>query len=224
MFGKNVIRKPVKEYNGSLEVKEIFATFQGEGFYGGHDALFIRLGGCNLACSFCDTDFEDYTKIEVDKIIKHAKLLIAESGKAIKLIVITGGEPLRQPIEDLCQKLINDGYKVQIETNGTLFRPLPSEVEIVCSPKNYGHNAYQRIREDLLNRITCLKFLIAKDNPKYNFIPEVGQTDYNIPVYIQAIDENNAKKNQENLHFAIDLCLQYRCNLSVQMHKIKDVR
>ena len=60
MFGYN-LKRPVIKGNGQfLSIKSIFKTLQAEGPYCGVPAIFIRLGGCNLACSFCDTEFEDY--------------------------------------------------------------------------------------------------------------------------------------------------------------------
>ena len=57
MFGKNPIRKPENHDGNFLKIQEIFYTIQGEGIYSGYPAVFVRLGGCNLACKFCDTDF-----------------------------------------------------------------------------------------------------------------------------------------------------------------------
>ncbi|MDE3061294.1 MAG: 7-carboxy-7-deazaguanine synthase QueE, partial [Pseudomonadota bacterium] len=149
MRGNNPIRPPVQDEGQSLAVKRIFPTLQGEGPYAGHPAVFVRLGGCNLACAFCDTDFEGFATLAVNEIIGEVKRL-AEGAR--RLVVITGGEPLRQNIVPLCEALLTEGFKVQIETNGTLARPLPENVEIVCSPKNAG-NGYFPVREDLLARV-----------------------------------------------------------------------
>ncbi|MBP9791674.1 MAG: 7-carboxy-7-deazaguanine synthase QueE [Rickettsiales bacterium] len=220
MFGRNIIRKPLKEYNGSFDVVEIFKTFQGEGPYTGHKSIFIRLGGCNLSCSFCDTEFDEFKAITLNDIIKEVKELAQND--EVRLVVITGGEPFIQHISFLCEKLIANRYKVQIETNGTLFRDVPKEVDIVCSPKNTG-NGYKAVRSDILARVSCLKFLVSKYRDGYSVIPEVGQLEYNIPVYVQPIDEYDEVKNKQNLQYAIDLCLKYKYTLSVQMHKIMGV-
>ncbi|WP_341758328.1 radical SAM protein [Candidatus Tisiphia endosymbiont of Ditula angustiorana] len=264
MFGQNPKRPAIFNDGTSLEIKSIFKTIQGEGPFVGMPAVFIRLGGCNLACNFCDTDFEDFNILTINNIIEEVEKLainrlLAEFASArgfakttesqpptyldvceeqstgsthklpaaielcnrsnIKLVVITGGEPFRQPIELLCYKLIDLDYIVQIETNGTLYRDLPDKVHIVCSPKA-GKNGYALLRDDLLSHINALKFLVAKNIPKYSNIPEVGQSKYNIPVFIQPMDQNNPLLNKENERLAIDLTIKYGHRLSLQTHKI----
>ncbi|WP_341749995.1 palindromic element RPE1 domain-containing protein [Candidatus Tisiphia endosymbiont of Sialis lutaria] len=269
MFGQNPKRAAIFNDGTSLEIKSIFKTIQGEGPFVGMPAVFIRLGGCNLACNFCDTEFEDFNILTINSIIEEIKKLtinirplrklayaegfegdaerrttaysnVCEDSstaslsklpaevefpkRSIKLVVITGGEPFRQPIELLCHKLIDLDYLVQIETNGTLYRDLPDKVHIICSPKATKNgatkNGYSLLRDDLLSRINALKFLVAKNIPEYSNIPEVGQSKYNIPVFIQPMDQNNPLLNKENEQLAIDLALKYGYRLSIQIHKI----
>lgn len=223
MFGKNPIRKPEKGDGTTLQVQEIFATFQGEGPFVGHPAIFIRLGGCNLACSFCDTEFESFKEKSLHDILNKTNEL---SGKfkanfTHKLVVITGGEPFRQPIEKLCDELINLGHKVQIETNGTIFRNINKDVTIICSPKTTAK--YATIRDDLLQRIDCLKFIISATNPLYKNIGDVGQSKYNTPVYVQPMDEYDSGKNKQNLEYTIKLASENGYNISLQTHKIMGI-
>jgi 7-carboxy-7-deazaguanine synthase len=218
MFGKNPKLKP--NYKDPLRVFKIFSTFQGEGPYLGYAAVFVRLSGCNLACDFCDTDFNDFTEKSLEKILNEAREVFQGDFDKIKpLIVITGGEPMRQNIGPLCQVFIERGHLVQIETNGTLLAPnLPDEVKIVCSPKNIkGH--YYQIREDLLKRIKALKFLVSMSHPYYQDIADLGQDLYKIPLYIQPMDQYDPIKNQENLVLAMKLVREKNAILSVQMHK-----
>ncbi|PIR32094.1 MAG: radical SAM protein [Alphaproteobacteria bacterium CG11_big_fil_rev_8_21_14_0_20_44_7] len=209
MFGKNPIRKPAKGDGATLEVVKIFPTIQGEGPHAGKPAIFIRLGGCNLACNFCDTEFEDFNTLPLDDILQK----VEECHINQSLIVITGGEPLRQPIAKLCAALIARNFTIQIETNGTLYQDLPPQVEIICSPKTKT-----ALRPDLLKRITAFKFLISKHNADYSKVPNIGQTSQ--PIYIQPIDEYDAKKNQDNLELAKSIALEKGYNLSIQLHKI----
>lgn len=215
MFGQNPKRGALFTDGTSLEVKNIFKTIQGEGPFVGMPAIFIRLGGCNLACSFCDTDFEGFTTSKVDDIVEQVNKLAAH----IKLVVITGGEPLRQPIGLLCDKLIQLGFMVQIETNGTLYRNISEKVHIVCSPK-VTKSGYFPLRADLLPHINALKFLIADNMPEYSVVPEIGQSKYGIPVFIQPMDQNDMLLNQKNVQLAIDLSIKYGYRLSIQTHKI----
>ena len=216
MFGNNPIRQPSKNDGLTLDIQHIFATLQGEGIYAGHPAVFIRLGGCNLACNFCDTEFETFSPLPLTKIIDK---VITLSGNGIrKLVVITGGEPFLQPIAPLCEALLQHRFKIQIETNGTLYREIPAEVDIMCSPKNNG-KGYFPVREDLLAHITAFKFIISAHRPEYRQVTEVGQ-GMAIPVYVQPMDEYDVIKNKANLALATELACQYGYRLSLQIHKI----
>lgn len=221
MRGKNPIRPPIQGDGSRLEVKSLFPTLQGEGPFAGRPAVFVRLGGCNLACAFCDTEFEDYSAMPVAEIIAQvAALAKNKAGERVRhLVVITGGEPLRQNIVPLCEQLLAAKFKVQIETNGTLFRPLPAEVSIVCSPKNTGAG-YFPVREDLLGRVQALKFLISKHDANYNHVGDVGQEKFATPVYVQPMDEYDAARNAENLALATELAATHGYRLSLQLHKM----
>ncbi len=217
MFGKNKKLKSENHSGENLDVQEIFPTLQGEGPYVGQPATFIRLGGCNLACEFCDTEFESYKKISLTEILESVKNFNK------KLVVITGGEPMRQPIEQLCDELVKLGFLVQIETNGTIFRELNPEVKIICSPKVTA-GKYHQIRPDLLSRINAFKFILSKSNENYREVADVGQSQTDAPIYVQPMDEYDEVKNRENLNYAADLCLQRGYFLSLQTHKILGIR
>lgn len=216
MRGKNPIRPPIFGDGQKLEVKNIFPTLQGEGLYAGVPSVFVRLGGCNLACVFCDTEFEDAPIIPITDIMTQVKEL---AGSVIKLVVITGGEPFRQNIAPFCEALIAAGLSVQIETNGTLYRELPKEVDIVCSPKNTGLG-YAPIRGDLLARISALKYIISAGDPAYNHVPETAE---NIPIFVQPMDEGDLAKNSANRKLALELAMQHGYRLSLQLHKILNI-
>ena len=219
MFGKNKILPPKKSDGTKLDVQEIFKTFQGEGIFTGFPAIFIRLGGCNLACNFCDTQFDSFKEISLAEILqKVRKLSENKDERTHNLVVITGGEPLRQNIKPLCEELLKDNFKVQIETNGTLFCDLPDAVDIICSPKN-SSGKYYPVRGDLLPKISAFKFLISAFNKDYNSIPEVGQSQFKIPVYLQPIDEYDATKNEKNRQLVLQLAEENGCRISLQTHK-----
>ncbi len=200
MKGSNPIRAPEPGDGTLLAVQKIFATIQGEGPYVGMASVFVRLGGCNLACTFCDTEFESFAAVSLFDIIKQVDELSRNERRERTrgLVVITGGEPMRQNIEPLCEALVEVGFAVQIETNGTLYREFPASVSIVCSPKNTGQG-YHPIRADLLPRISAFKFIISRANLYYDHVSEVGQRQYGIPVYVQPMDEGDTAKNAANL-------------------------
>ena len=218
MFGKNPKRPPETGDGSTLQVVEIFPTLQGEGPFTGHPAVFVRLGGCNLACEFCDTEFEDFESIELQSLLREIESLSLNEkvARVRDLVVITGGEPLRQEIAPLCAALLERGFRVQIETNGTLWRTLPEGVNVVCSPKA----PYHPLRPDLLARTDALKFIISGDDVAYANVAEVGQAQRNIPVYVQPMDVADPVKNAANVARAAQLAQQYGYRLSLQTHKI----
>jgi len=102
-----------------LLISEIFTSIQGESTHAGKTCFFIRLAGCNLNCSYCDTkysfDQETAEEISIDEIVKQAV------NSEIKLIEVTGGEPLLQNgVSILCDELIKNDLTVLMETNGSL--------------------------------------------------------------------------------------------------------
>ncbi|MBL3285156.1 7-carboxy-7-deazaguanine synthase [Rickettsiales endosymbiont of Paramecium tredecaurelia] len=224
MRGANLKRAPVFHDGSVLGVKRIFSTIQGEGPMQGWPAVFVRLGGCNLACEFCDTFFEDFLQLKIDEIIDKIYSLLTHLPNTLGyLIVISGGEPLRQPIQLLCDTLVNLGFIVQIETNGTIYRQLPREVTIVCSPKyNTSYIAPdQRFVQHKANFF--LKFLVSERVEGYNSIPDFG---FNFPreqVLLQPMDEFDEQLNQNNARLAVRLAIKYNFKLCLQIHKILNI-
>jgi 7-carboxy-7-deazaguanine synthase len=214
-----------------LEVHSIFPTIQGEGPFVGHPSLFIRLAGCNLQCPLCDTD---YTSNRDYLTVSEVLYQVNEAFDKIpgKLVVITGGEPFRQQIGPLVEALLHFDYEVQIETNGTIYQPLPFEDEkltLVCSPKTGS------IHSKLLPHIKVLKYvgtanslsdidglpLWALDHPA---APELFRAP--LPhqlVYLQPADEKDLIKNQKNLDAVVKSCLKHGHLLCLQIHKIVGV-
>ncbi|MEF2643691.1 MAG: 7-carboxy-7-deazaguanine synthase QueE, partial [Paramuribaculum sp.] len=114
-------------------VNEIFYSLQGEGFFTGSAAVFVRLSGCNRACAFCDTDHRAFTLMTADEIVAIA------SKYESRFVVVTGGEPLLQLDDALVGALKAAGFFVAVETNGTL--PVPQGVDwVTCSPKEKPWN------------------------------------------------------------------------------------
>ena len=215
MFGKNPKLPSEKGDGTKLKVHSIFSTIQGEGPYSGHQTVFIRLSGCNLACTFCDTEFDSFDVLSIEEILDK---VISIKGTA-KLVVITGGEPFRQNIKLLCETFLLNSFKVQIETNGTIYIDIPKDVELVCSPK-VSHGRYHPVRADILKQTIALKFLISGQNKEYLDIAEVGQNKHNIPVYVQPMDEYDKLANKNNIILTQQVAKKHGAILSLQLHKI----
>ncbi len=216
MFGKNPIRPPEKGDGSVLKVVEVFPTLQGEGPFVGHPSVFVRLGGCNLACDFCDTEFEAFQDMGLEALVLEVE---AQSAGLRDLVVITGGEPFRQEIGPLCVALLAKGLRVQIETNGTLWREIPEGVHIICSPKMSG-GQYHPLRPDVLARADALKFIVSATHPDYREVAEVGQAAHGTPVYVQPMDEYDEAKNTANRAHALKLAMEHGYRLSLQTHKM----
>ena len=117
-----------------LPLMEQFYTIQGEGYNTGKAAYFIRLGGCDIGCHWCDVkeswDAEMHPLTHVDDIVEEADKYSA------KAIVVTGGEPLLYNLQPLTRKLKEKGFLTYLETSGAY--PLTGEWDWICvSPKKF---------------------------------------------------------------------------------------
>lgn len=115
-------------------VMEHFYTLQGEGVYTGHAAYFIRLGGCDVGCVWCDVkeswDAAMHPQMTVQEIVAVA------SGHPGRVAVITGGEPAMHDLSPLCDALHAAGFRIHIETSGS--SPLSGELDwVTLSPKKF---------------------------------------------------------------------------------------
>jgi 7-carboxy-7-deazaguanine synthase len=156
-----------------LKVNEIFYSIQGESSYAGYPCVFVRLTGCNLKCSYCDTRYAYYegTELQVEEILERVKAFLCP------LVEVTGGEPLLQKeTPHLIIRLLDEGFTVLMETNGSLdiSRTDPRCVRIVdlkCpSSGEAEHNDCEN-----LGRLTAsdeVKFVIA-DRTDYQYAKEV---------------------------------------------------
>ncbi len=123
----------------SLPVMEHFYTIQGEGYHQGKAAYFIRLGGCDVGCVWCDVkdswDADKHPKFSIDEIVNMAATGSQEKDSAV-IAVITGGEPLMHSLDNLTMALKNKGFQTNIETSGA--HPLSGDWDWIClSPKKF---------------------------------------------------------------------------------------
>jgi 7-carboxy-7-deazaguanine synthase (Cx14CxxC type) len=202
-------------------VKECFLTLQGEGVQSGSRAVFLRFAGCNLwsgreqdrataLCSFCDTDFvgtdgEGGGKFQTaDDLAVQVESLWGESREA-RLVVITGGEPMLQLDEALVDALHARGFRVAVETNGTL-AAVPGLDWICVSPKA-GTQVVQR-RGNELKLVWPQRGIEPKELERWAF-------DHFL---VQPMD---CEQREEALAAAIKLAMaRPKWRLSLQAHKV----
>ena len=218
----------VKE-SSSVLVHSIFNTIQGEGPFSGQRAIFVRLAGCNLQCPMCDTEYTNgampYTPQTLLDEILNLTYPVPD------LIVLTGGEPLRQPIGPYVAILLFAGFRVQVETNGTLYRDdLPyghARFTVVCSPKTHF------VHEQLLPHVAALKYVATAESldpadglPLHALgHPTKGKlfrppVDFKGEVYLQPVDEQADYLNTRNQRAVVASCMKHGYRLCLQLHKI----
>lgn len=119
-----------------LRINEIFYSIQGEGFHAGTACIFIRLSKCNLACKFCDTEFETGKMMSVGAILARVNELCSHQGRTGLQVTLTGGEPMLQNCGPLLLQLKELGYYTTIETSGSVWNPWAKMLDFVTvSPK-----------------------------------------------------------------------------------------
>jgi len=134
----------------SYRINEIFFSLQGEGVRVGQPSLFVRFSKCNLTCRIethgfdCDTEFESGTDLTADEILADLRALTREC----RWVVLTGGEPALQVDAELIETLHEAGYRLAIETNGTV--ELPQGLDwVTVSPKVAEHAIRQRVADEV---------------------------------------------------------------------------
>lgn len=212
-----------------LEIHSIFRTIQGEGPFTGFPAIFIRLAGCNLQCPGCDTEYtQGRQRMGLEDIYNR---LLSPECAGPRLVVITGGEPFRQNISVLANTLLKAGFRVQVETNGTLppSKDLSDDVVIVCSPKTGSVNG------KMFTRANCFKYVMHADSVDpvdglpilaldHSASPKVARPRPGARVYLQPADVKNIAQNHHNLVAVRDSCIANGYILQVQLHKIIGVK
>jgi 7-carboxy-7-deazaguanine synthase len=142
-----------------LKINEIYSSIQGESSYTGLPCIFIRLTGCNLRCTWCDTAYAFHKghDLTVEETMKKVEIF------SLPLVEITGGEPLiQEDVYPLMDKLLEKGYRVMLETGGALpIDKVPEKVIKILDIKCPGSG------EDKKNHLENLKFLAPHDEVKF---------------------------------------------------------
>ncbi|ATA79111.1 7-carboxy-7-deazaguanine synthase QueE [Capnocytophaga sputigena] len=195
-----------------LPLMEAFYSLQGEGFYKGTAAYFIRLGGCDVGCHWCDVKESWAAKahplVPVDTIVTDA---LAHS----KTMIITGGEPLMWNLDLLTEKLRAAGARTHIETSGA--HPLSGTFDWIClSPKKI-----KRPVGDVLQKANELKMVIYNNND-FLFAEEMAaQVSPDCLLYLQP----EWSKRNKVIPKIVDYVMAHpQWKASLQMHKYLDIR
>jgi 7-carboxy-7-deazaguanine synthase len=216
----------------NYKINELFETIQGEGSFTGQPSIFIRLQGCPVGCSWCDTkhtwEIELKDQVSPDVMFNKTEetvqwsnftaedILALVKGKQFRAnhIVITGGEPCMVDLTPLCEKFEQQGYSTQIETSGTFEIVTTDKCWVTVSPKINMRGGYEVLASAMLRaneikhpvateqHVDDLKALLAKHRIE------------NTPIYLQPISQK-----QRATELAIETCIANNWRLSVQVHK-----
>ena len=214
------------------KINELFETIQGEGAFTGQPSIFIRLQGCPVACSWCDTKHTWEINLE-DKVDQQTMMnksvesdhwsplsasemiTIFESNKYhAKHIVITGGEPCMVDLTPLCFEFEKQGYSCQIETSGTFEVQTTDNCWVTVSPKINMKGGYE-ILASAMQRANEIKHPVATEQHVDDL--KALLNEHNIkekPIYLQPISQK-----ERGTELAIKTCIENNWRLSIQVHK-----
>lgn len=213
-----------------LQLHSIFPTIQGEGIFAGEPATFVRLTGCNLKCPSCDTDYTSKRElVSASEVLERVNKVTSPN----RIVVITGGEPFRQNLSILVPMLVENNYRVQIETNGTLpptydAAKLHLNTWIMCSPK------VGRIHPELAPHVTAYKYVIShlhvdiRDGLPTRVLdlkvfPARPPVEHERLIFVQPMDSKDAAVNFKNLEACKFSAMTHGHCLCLQIHKLIDV-
>jgi organic radical activating enzyme len=204
----------IKQNSNSTELPlmEHFYTLQGEGYHTGRAAYFLRLGGCDVGCVWCDVkeswDASKHPQIPIESMVQWVK----ESGT--EMVVITGGEPLMHNLDRLTDSLQNLGIETNIETSGS--HPLSGNWNWICvSPKKFKEPLTQ-----VLDQANELKIIIFNKSD-FEWAEKYAQlVQPDCKLYLQPEWEQREKVTP----LIVDYCkLNPNWRISLQTHKYMQI-
>jgi len=190
-----------------LKVVDMFYSIQGEGTQVGVPAIFIRLYGCNLTCTFCDELLHkgEYESLDFDAVLERIKVYPSMN------VIITGGEPTIYDLNGFIEYLQAHMYSVAVETNGFNFSNIANANWVTYSPKDWTKiekNGYDEV-----------KFVVGKNSD----VEKILEFKSYKPIFIQPQNDMD-RPNKENLDFCIAFVKAHpQFILSVQLHKFLGV-
>ncbi|MCW8863264.1 MAG: 7-carboxy-7-deazaguanine synthase QueE [Colwellia sp.] len=214
------------------KINELFETIQGEGSFTGQPSIFIRLQGCPVACSWCDTkhtwEIELSDEVSQDIMLTKSQetpqwaamtveqilALVKEKGFQAKHIVITGGEPCMVDLTPLCEAFEQRDYTTQVETSGTFDVNVSKKCWVTVSPKINMRGGYPILNSAML-RANEIKHPIATEQHVDDLKALLTQHNItNTAIYLQPISQKSRATA-----LAIETCIANNWRLSVQVHK-----
>ena len=190
-------------------INDIFYSLQGEGYNTGRAAVFIRFAGCNLRCSFCDTEFDTYREMSDEQI------LAAISQYPARFVVLTGGEPTLQVDEAFIDLLHQHGYEVAMESNGT--RPAPQNLDwLTVSPKVRSEKLEVK-SEKLADE---LKVVFDETTAPESYL-SLLTSHFSPLLFLQPCDTGDAARNEAIVARCVEYIKEHPWwRLSLQTHKL----
>lgn len=192
----------------TYKINEIFYSLQGEGYYTGTPAIFIRFSGCNLHCPYCDTDHSDGQLLTEPEILEEVEKHPSQH------VVLTGGEPSLFIDREFIISLHSLGKFVAIETNGT--HPLPGNADwVTLSPKfDVQTGAELSLRE-------CDEIKVIYHRQDMSIYSGIAARHH----FLQPCDTGDPEENRRLLSEAIEFCKEHpHWRLSLQTHKFIGIR
>ena len=205
----------------SFPVVELFESVQGEGANSGLYVAFLRLGGCNLACPWCDTDSSIAEMLDVETILNRLSAFL------VRRLVLTGGEPLIQPSLDiLLTHLKQAGYWIALETNGLIdpAPPLRQKFDYIsASPKAYAAVDYLESR--MISQADEVRIVV--DGDVFSFCKRMRHQITATHYFLSPCTRNGKMNVEETLELLKRLNADEHerpWRLSLQLHKLIGIR
>lgn len=218
-------------------INEIFQSIQGEGYFTGQPAIFIRLQGCDVGCSWCDTRHtwvvDPARKVVSSQILDRSSnsdcwasmtteqlcKSLRDLGYTARHVVLTGGEPCQYDLRPLSRALLEQGYQVQIETSGTTEILADAGCWVTLSPK-IGMKGGYPILDSALLRAQEIKHPVAMEKHIHDLDHLLARCQHGAGKVICLQPISQQRRATE---LAIRICIERNWRLSVQMHKYLNV-